>query len=269
MKKLSFHFWLGLCVNLGNISGVVAEPLQVQQQRQAQQPPADPSLFDAGLKAYTAKDYATALIYFTPLAEQGNTNAQYMLARMYWHGLGVESNATLSTEWARKAAALGHKLAKNELERIDKLAEDYLFRNARYTTAPNPASSTQPKRTVVAPEATATTTEPNPATRALPFKMLESSDTKDAHAAKSLPYSAGLSAYRSRNYAAALKHFKPLAERGDAHAQYYLGVMHTNGEGVAKHSGEAAKWYYRAAVQGHEEARQKLRDIAYSRGAGT
>ncbi len=45
------------------------------------QPPA--ANFEAGLRAYTAKDYVTALTHFRPLSDQGNAAAQFYLGRMY------------------------------------------------------------------------------------------------------------------------------------------------------------------------------------------
>ena len=40
-------------------------------------------------------------------------------------------------------------------------------------------------------------------------------------------------------------------ELGDAEAQYNLGVMYDNGQGVVKDKDEAVNWYRRAAEQGH------------------
>jgi hypothetical protein len=41
------------------------------------------------------------------------------------------------------------------------------------------------------------------------------------------------------------------AEQGDAKAQYSLGAAYALGEGVAKDSAEAVKWYRKAADQGY------------------
>ena len=45
--------------------------------------------FDKGLAAAQAGDYATALQEWTPLAEQGNVIAQFLLGIMYNNGQGV------------------------------------------------------------------------------------------------------------------------------------------------------------------------------------
>ena len=60
----------------------------------------------------------------------------------------------------------------------------------------------------------------------------------------------GLDAYSSEDYATALKEWKPLAEQGNATAQYNLGNMYNNGQGVVQDYKEAVKWYRLAAEQG-------------------
>jgi TPR repeat protein len=67
-------------------------------------------------------------------------------------------------------------------------------------------------------------------------------------------YEAGKEAYDRGNYATALKEWVPLAEEGDASAQYALGFMYAGGQGVTQDDAEAAKWFRRAAEQGHPDA---------------
>ena len=45
-------------------------------------------------------------------------------------------------------------------------------------------------------------------------------------------YDKGLAAYDADDFAAALKEFTPLAEAGDAYAQYNLGQVYRRGQGV-------------------------------------
>ena len=68
----------------------------------------------------------------------------------------------------------------------------------------------------------------------------------------------------ARDWEAALRLVKPLAEQGHAEAQFNLGYMYTLGNGVAQDDEEALKWYLLAAEQGSEEA-IKYRDIAESK----
>ena len=68
----------------------------------------------------------------------------------------------------------------------------------------------------------------------------------------------GLTAYNNGDYATALKEWKPLAEEGDVDAQYYLGVLYDNGDGVPQDYKEAVRWYTLAAKQGDVDAQYNL-----------
>jgi uncharacterized protein len=57
-------------------------------------------------------------------------------------------------------------------------------------------------------------------------------------------------AYESGDYATAMRIFRPMAENGDAIAQYYLGDLYDKGRGVPQDYAEATKWYRRSAEQG-------------------
>ena len=60
--------------------------------------------FAAGMKAYEAKDYATAYAEWRPLAEAGDARAQYGMGRLYRFGRGVEQDFRTAIEWYRQAA---------------------------------------------------------------------------------------------------------------------------------------------------------------------
>lgn len=68
----------------------------------------------------------------------------------------------------------------------------------------------------------------------------------------------GLAAYDRADYAAALRELAPLAEKGDAAAQYRLGRMASLGQGVPRDPRGAAEWFHKAAEQGLAEAQAAL-----------
>jgi uncharacterized protein len=76
-----------------------------------------------------------------------------------------------------------------------------------------------------------------------------------------------LAAYASGNYAAALHLWRPLAEEGDAAAQFWLGACYDLGHGVPADPGAAAQWYRKAAEQGHANAQHNLAHL-YEVGQG-
>ena len=68
----------------------------------------------------------------------------------------------------------------------------------------------------------------------------------------------GVAAYEAGDYAEAAKAWRPLAERGDAMAQFNLGLLHETGRGVAEDFAQSAAWYERAALQGLTQAQFNL-----------
>ena len=77
----------------------------------------------------------------------------------------------------------------------------------------------------------------------------------------------GEAAYVKGDYANALKELKPLATKGNAKAQYFLGLMYAKGEGVAQDYMGAAWHYGLAAAQGHAGALNNL-GVMYDKGQG-
>jgi len=60
------------------------------------------------------------------------------------------------------------------------------------------------------------------------------------------------------DYATAMRPLRPLAEQGNADAQYKLGRMYDGLQGAPHDKAEAARWYAEA-VKGYREAAEHLR----------
>lgn len=67
-----------------------------------------------------------------------------------------------------------------------------------------------------------------------------------------------LAAYKAGNFAGAMKELGPLAEGGLAEAQFYVGLMYDNGDGVVQDYRKAIDWYTKAADQGFALAESNL-----------
>ncbi len=80
-------------------------------------------------------------------------------------------------------------------------------------------------------------------------------------------FQSGVDAYNRGDYDTALKKFLPLANQGDAAAQYFLGGMYAQGKGVLRDYAEAMKWYRLVADQGVAAAQHNL-GIISSQGQG-
>ena len=80
-------------------------------------------------------------------------------------------------------------------------------------------------------------------------------------------YDKAIAAYRAGDYAAAVQEWRPLAEQGEARAQYNLGIMYAKGRGVLQDYAEAVRWYRMAAEQGEAGAQNNL-GVMYANGDG-
>jgi Sel1 repeat len=65
-------------------------------------------------------------------------------------------------------------------------------------------------------------------------------------------------AYNRRDYTTALRLLRPLAEQGDAAAQFVLGLVYYLGHGLPQNYTEAVKWLRKAADQGNANAHTML-----------
>ncbi len=81
------------------------------------------------------------------------------------------------------------------------------------------------------------------------------------------PYEDGDAAYEKGDYATALQLYRPLAEQGHMLAQFSLGYMYANGEGLPRDFAEAVRWYRKAADQGNAAAMVNL-GLKYEQGQG-
>jgi len=69
------------------------------------------------------------------------------------------------------------------------------------------------------------------------------------------------------DYATAIHELRPLAEKGIASAQFKMGLLYANGQGVPKDDVQARQWYEKAAAQGHTDAQANLGVLlVYARG---
>ena len=77
----------------------------------------------------------------------------------------------------------------------------------------------------------------------------------------------GVQAYQAGDFKTAHKEWLPLANQGDASAQYNLGQMYSHGNGVLKDYKQAVAWFKKAANQGLADAQYNL-GVMYENGYG-
>lgn len=76
-------------------------------------------------------------------------------------------------------------------------------------------------------------------------------------------FATGNTAYLAGDHETAFNEWRPLAEQGNARAQFKLGWMYNFGRGVPRDDAEAVKWYRLAAEQGDPEAQFTLGGMYY------
>ena len=174
---------------------------------------------EKGLLAYQQKDYAQALHYLKPLAENGVLEAQRKLGVMYRHGLGVVKNDTLAIDWYRKAAQGGHVRAQNSLGimyRFGMGVEKDLNEAVHWLTA-----------------------------------AAEQGDGKGQENL-GLMYLDGEGVQQSDSLA--VKWLDKSARQGHARAQFTLGLLTLAGRGTDKDQGQGMDWIQKSANSGHPQA---------------
>ena len=76
---------------------------------------------NTGLNACLDGDYDLALIELQPLAEAGDSAAQYFLGEMHLRGRGVAPDFEMAAAWYEKAAEYGHPQAQAALGALQML----------------------------------------------------------------------------------------------------------------------------------------------------
>jgi len=77
---------------------------------------------------------------------------------------------------------------------------------------------------------------------------------------------AGVDRWMRGDYAGAIAQWRPLADAGNADAQFNLGQAYKLGRGVPANAGLAQSWYQKAARQGHEQAQVNVGLLLYNGG---
>jgi uncharacterized protein len=78
------------------------------------------------------------------------------------------------------------------------------------------------------------------------------------------PFEDSLAAFKAGDKAEGYRLIRVAAEQGHPKAQYLLGKLFSDGDGVEQNYKEAAKWFHRAAEQGDDEAEEALGNAYFS-----
>ena len=185
--------------------------------------------FQAGMQAYSQRDYKTAMERWRPLAEDGNTSAQVNMGVMFFEGLGVARDYEEALKWYKMAAMKGHAEAEYNL--------GLAYAQGRGTQ--------QDQREALRW-----------------YRQSAERDYLPAQMMLAKMYYEGQGV--AVNHAEAARWYRQAAYQGYPMAQFLLGTLYATGQGVPKDSVQAYMWLTVAGSQGSEAGRQnalKTRDM--------
>jgi TPR repeat protein len=193
------------------------------------------------------------------LAEQGDANGEFDLARMYFDGKGVAKNYAEALQWYRKAAEQGHVKAEFDL------GEMYLRGQGVPEDYTEALQWIQKAAKQNDPNAEAALGYIYASGKGVPQDYSEGARWYTKAAEQGFPLAQQSLAYMyyngqgvPRNYAEAARLYRKAAEQGDVVAQQGLGYLYATGRGVPLERSEAIVWYLKAASQGDVRARHAL-----------
>jgi TPR repeat protein len=230
---------LNLCLGVAGTAGPLEDGLAAAQRGdwaaalhywQPLADQGDPSAQNnlGALFARARQDYVEAAKWYRKSAEQGDATAQNNLAQMYYDGHGVVEDYVEAAKWYRKSAEQGDATAQSNLAQMyydgRGVVQDYVEAAKWYRKSAAQGYA--------------------PALNNL-----------------GLMYNEGLGGV-AQDYAEALKWYGKSANQGNATAQFNLGAMYSRGLGVSQDYAEAHKWFNLAAAQGDDDAKKSRDYIA-------
>lgn len=166
---------------------------------------------------------AEAAMWLRRAADQGETNAPFLLGQMYKFGTGVVKDQFESAKWYKQAADVGDVNAQNMM--------GYIYRSGDGVPQDDVESANWYRK---------------------------AAEQGEVHA----QYQMGFIYYNGlgveEDYTEAAKWSRKAAEQGDENGQALLGVMYATGSGVPQDNQEAVKWLQQAADQGNDTAQLHL-----------
>jgi TPR repeat protein len=222
---------------------------------------AEPADFYAGRDAFQRGEYETAHRIWLALAQKGDVEAQFRVARLYVDGKGVEADATAAVKWYRLAASQGHARAQAGLGYMlhsGRGAETDIDEAIQWyrKAAEQGRASAQFNLGQIYLDGDSVPADDGQAVRWL--QMAANQGYPAALAALARLHEQGRGV--ERNPQRAFKLWKRVAGGGDAEAEFQLGRMLGHGIGTEPNAKKAQRYYRRAASQGHEGARRAMAD---------
>jgi TPR repeat protein len=198
------------------------------------------------------KDQAIAAEWYQKAANQNHAQAQSALGVMYYLGRSVVKNETTAVEWYKKAADQGDARAQNNL--------GWMYANGKGVV----------KNETTAAEWYKKSAEQGYEKAKVNLALIQTTtqqQTVENESSNLVTLTIPKIIIEKNNAFTEFEKTKLAAEQGLVIAQYYLGRMYANGEGVVKNDAIAVEWYTKAAEQGDAKAQNSLAYM-YAKGLG-
>lgn len=167
------------------------------------------------------KDLGKAVAWYEKAASAGNAKAQYRVGNALRYGNGITKDVTKALEWIQKAADQNYGDAQFSVWQMHR-SSSFIFDDDVES-----------------------------------YALLE----KAASNGSELAVLFLGSLYERESVTKAAEFYRKHAERGDAHAQLFLGDKYAQGDGVHLSEETAFQWYLKSAQQGNLTAQFKLGEI--------
>lgn len=218
----------------------------------------------AAKSEYKKGNYVKAVEYYKLYSEKGDASAQRNLGKMYYDGTGVTQNYREAEKWFRKSAEQGYQNAQNIL---CSMSFGGIGIPENYKEAANWCSKAAERAKEEGRVAYyhfllgniyligGNGIEKN---NKEVIKWMQKPAEQEGEFRVSAQICLGFAYYEEKNFSESKKWFQKAAERGNSVAQYNLGALYFNGDGVAKNYEEAEKWFQKSAAQGYVDANKAI-----------
>ncbi len=212
--------------------------------------------FGTALQAYDDGEYQSAYREFRALADDGDADAQSILALMYLEGQAVDADMAQAIGWYARAAEQGQIDAQYALAIISIEGAGGAARNLN--TAAQWMHESARRGHMYAQfdlgnmYANGTGVVESDADAAQWFEFAAAQGHKDAQYNLGILYLTGRGVETDRDVA--MQWFQRAAEQGHKDAQYNLGVSYLTGRSVERDPLQAVRWLQAAADQGQSSA---------------
>lgn len=242
-----------VCVLFAGLALMLACQPKQQQVEQTEQKQPSIMVLDSG------EVYTDSLLH---QAELGIDSAQFLLAKAYYLGRGIDADEHKAFEWMKKSAEQGYFKAQSWLG---------LYYNSGVSVAPDKekakewylkAIQSQPNDSVTMFNLSGLYFQEEDYEHAW-YWVNESAKRNYAPAFHFVAcfYYHGFGGIVEKNQEEALKWFVKAAESGYPPAQYLLGLGYDYGYDVPQDHEKALYWIRKAAENGYQEAKDKLKEM--------